>query len=314
MNYIRKIKCCNRNILHNFEFEFNFDSSLSELREYSYQRLHNLPTIMTVIPLIGIFSLFLYIIHNHILTSNSYYIMFLVGCYMVYTFYFVLDKYLTNLSASYQLITDDDNKYYVLSNLIKSALLFTYVPLASYVIYNAIVYDFWNDSLIKNAATLYAVPDTVSLFMVKKNAWSTIFHHIVVFLLYIGVTLSDFSNQTVSIGKLVVVYSVFSVFSYMVNFLLASRYIYIPQRSKQILSQISFYVYSGCCLVNWSWQVKYLYGLVLLTGIWWGIVLYVLLLCVLINDDIMLLKWIHYKCSKPTPPPSQVPDNNLKLE
>ena len=92
---------------------------------------------------------------------------------------FVADHFMKAYSASYDAIADD-KKFYVLSNLIKSAVLLAYTPSCVYTLYRAMALDEWSTPRIRNMGVLYAIPDTVSLLLVTRMAWSTRVHHLCV--------------------------------------------------------------------------------------------------------------------------------------
>ena len=92
---------------------------------------------------------------------------------------FVADHFMKAYSASYDAIADD-KKFYVLSNLIKSAVLLAYTPSCVYTLYRAMALDEWSTPRIRSMGVLYAIPDTVSLLLVTRMAWSTRVHHLCV--------------------------------------------------------------------------------------------------------------------------------------
>ena len=103
-----------------------------------------------------------------VLPATAHLAVFAVGAYIVFSSYFVCDYAMSRRSTSYASIPDD-KKFYVLSNLIKSAVLFSYCPLAVHVLYEALALDQWSTSRIRNMGVLYAIPDFVSLFLVRRR-------------------------------------------------------------------------------------------------------------------------------------------------
>ena len=94
---------------------------------------------------------------------------------MPFSTYFVSDYFMKQMSHSYDAIPDD-KKFYVLSNLIKSAVLLAYCPSCVYTLYRAMAIDDWSTPRIRNMGVLYAIPDAVSLLLVSRMAWSTKVH------------------------------------------------------------------------------------------------------------------------------------------
>merc|ERR1712146_694344 len=68
----------------------------------------------------------------------------LCNLYIVFTF----DYYLKQFSTSYRNIPED-KRFYVLSNLIKSAALFAYSPLAGQLLYQTMYLDEWDSNKIR---------------------------------------------------------------------------------------------------------------------------------------------------------------------
>ena len=60
-----------------------------------------------------------------------------------------------------------------------------------------------------------------------------------------------------SIGRALVVYGTFSTFAYLVNLLLASRFLPVSPAASLTLSLLALIIYAGCLLVNWMWQVSH---------------------------------------------------------
>merc|ERR1712005_16982 len=100
--------------------------------------------------------------------------------------------------------------------------------------------------------TLYAIPDFVSLIVVTRMATSTKIHHVVVIIFNIISCYNDYNN--VNVVRAIMVYAVFSVFAYLVNLLLASRFVQTSLVTKFILSLLALLIYAACCGFNWSWQ------------------------------------------------------------
>ena len=217
---------------------------------------------------------------------------------MVFSSYFVADHYMAKQSTSYANIPDD-KKFYVLSNLIKSAVLLAYTPSAAYTLWLAMMHDDWSTARIRNLGVLYAIPDAVSLLLVKRMATSTKVHHICV-VLFMGVNLYvTYEEETV--GRALVVYGVFSTFASLVNLLLASRFLPVSPLVSLTLSALALLIYAGCLGVNWLWQIGFLVRLVQSKPSWSHIAsigIYLALISLVVKDDCVLVKWLWQNCSK----------------
>ena len=249
--------------------------------------LNTLPSsiIMAIVTLF--FGLSSYFLQQYVITANAALVVFVVGSYVVFSSYFMFDFYLRKLSSSYR-STDADKRFYVLSNLIKSAVLLSYSPLAAELLYKTMVLDVWPSNQIRIMGTLYCIPDFVSLFLVKKMARSTVIHHCVVCIFNMFSLYNDYSEENVV--RAIMIYAVFSTFAYMVNLLLASRFVSTAPYVSRALSALSLLIYVTCCGFNWTWQVTYLSGLLWIKPI--QVLFYVALMLMLVYDDVVLMRWL----------------------
>lgn len=258
-----------------------------------------------------IFLFFQCLMEFYIINSDSYFFLFFIGSYLIYSLYFVLNYHLKKCSISYNLLNSEEEQFYVLSNLIKSGLLCIYTPLAFMLLKNIIVYDIWDNNRILTLGSLYALPDFVSLFVVKKMQKNTIIHHVCVCIFYLIHINNDYTEKNVC--RLLVVYSIFSTFSYLVNFLLASRYLKFSNNYnfdtiiKKILIYCSLRVYVLCCGINWIWHLLYVYKMinenynVFKTYFSYNhitVYIYLTVISLVVYDDIILIKYLYYKYSK----------------
>jgi hypothetical protein len=195
---------------------------------------------------------------------------------------------LTKYSQSYAAIEDQTKQFYVLSNLIKSSVLLAYSPLAGLLLYETMVLDSWDSNRIRIMGTLYCIPDFVSLFMVSRMATTTVVHHIVVCVFNAFSLYNDYDQ--INVVRAIMVYAVWSTFAYMVNLLLASRFVDTSPTMSMILSALALLIYGICCLFNWSWQVWFLSGV--FRDIPFQVFGYVALMSMLVWDDIVLMKWL----------------------
>tara|TARA_Y100000389_G_C17400562_1_gene485100 strand:- start:222 stop:1247 length:1026 start_codon:yes stop_codon:yes gene_type:complete len=233
-------------------------------------------------------------ISNEIATSNNPSLILFIGSYIVFSTYYTLDHFIKKISKSYNDCNQDD-KTYVLSNLIKSGALLLYSPQALNLLYNTIIYNFWDIHRIRNFCILYAIPDFVSLLVVKKMSRSTVIHHVLVCIL---ATYSFFTNfDEDSVDRLIIIYGIFSVLSYLVNFLLATRFLDFNNIISAILSILAGGIYILCCTVNWTWQIVKITKIIY-NRIDYFAYLYILIITALIVDDVILIKWLLYNIKR----------------
>ena len=221
----------------------------------------------------------------YVIESNQPIVVFLVGSYICYTTYFTVHYYLMLWSSSYSCL-ENQKQFYVLSNLIKSGALLIYTPFACHTLWSICLNDHWNNVIIHNQGMLYAIPDVVSLCLVRHMSWSTKLHHVVVAIFAFVNLFTDYTTSTLC--RSMVVYAIFSVYSYLVNALLASRFIAFRPRG---LTTLALCIYLISCALNWSWQIYFLMNQVKTVLL----LIYVLFMFVLVHDDLVLMKWLWYK-------------------
>lgn len=229
-------------------------------------------------------------------SAAAHFAVFGVGSYIVFASYFVCDFQLSRRSTSYASIPDD-KKFYVLSNLIKAAVLLSYSPLAGVTLYRALVRDEWETLRIRNLGVLYAIPDCVSLFLVSRMALTTKIHHVCVVVFMVLNLMSDYSLD--GVPRALVVYAVFSTFAYLVNLLLASRFLQVHVWAAFTMSALALLVYVSCLAVNWTWQVWFL------SRLWQSgeghkikICVYVSVIALVMYDDVVLVGWLRSNARK----------------
>ena len=118
-----------------------------------------------------------------------------------------------------------------------------------------------------------------------REAFSILLNHVVVQVLYLICLYLEFDLHNPIIQG-IVIYTVFSSFAYMVNGFLAMR-TFVKQKWMELVAKYSAYIYIGCCIINWIWQI------IILTELSWSLlVLYTSLLMLIIYDDIILIKYL----------------------
>lgn len=268
------------------------DYLVAECRKVFWtEALNTTPTLVIFAVTLAFFSAASAFLERYVVTATENIVVFFVGSYVVFSSYFVFHYFLGRYSSSYQHI-EKDKQFYVLSNLIKSATLLSYTPLAAQVLYQTMVLDVWSTNRIRNLGCMYAIPDFVSLFMVSRMSWTTILHHLAVCVFNAASLYNDYQQNNVC--RLMVVYAIFSTFAYLVNLLLAIRFLGISSFMRSIMSGLALLIYSSCCGVNWTWQVYYIPKLIS-AGHTWSVYSYVALIVLVVWDDIVLMKWLYAK-------------------
>jgi len=258
------------------------------LRNIAEDSLNVAPTLALCTPFFVFFSLLAGFIEYYVLSTTAHFAVFLIGSYIVFSSYFVANYYMCNNSSSYAAIPDD-KRFYVLSNLIKSAVLLAYCPLAARTLYLALVHDEWSTPRIRQLGVLYAIPDAVSMLLVNRMALSTKIHHVCVVVFMVVNLFSTYEEE--GVGRALVVYAIFSTFAYLANLLLASRFLPVAPKLSLVMSAVAFVVYTGCLAVNWTWQFAFVWRLGT-TKPSLPLLVYLALITLVVYDDCILIKWL----------------------
>lgn len=192
---------------------------------------------------------------------------------------------------------DYNKKCYILKNFIKSVMLCFCIynfHLVLQDIYNGI----WISEDIHKIASNYVSNDIMGLILLKKLPASTKLHHITSsILLFYSYTLDYTQNN---IGQLLLILTLFSSYSFLVNFYLALRY--FERKNDMIFSDYldriricAYYIYIVCCFISWSSQsvivmYKFYFNLIDIYHI-----LYLFILFPIIKDDLILMSWLRKK-------------------
>lgn len=278
----------------------NPNSRLRILNDFhSHLRINVGPTLALCAPMFILFSALAAFLEHYVVTSTTAHLaVFFVGSYVVFSTYFVAGHYMSQLSSSYKDIPDD-KKFYLLSNLIKSAVLLAYCPSAAYTLFRAIYHDEWSTPRIRNMGVLYSIPDAVSLVLVSRMATSTRVHHLCVIVFMVVNLFVTYEQETV--GRALVVYAVFSTFAYLVNLLLASRFLDVSPWTSLILSFLALVIYAASLSINWTWQIAFLVRIMRAGPSalhMAAIALYVAAISLVVNDDCVLVKWLWHNVGK----------------
>ena len=191
-----------------------------------------------------------------------------------------------------------NKRCYIVKNIIKSFMLFLMTIFSINRIFLPALEDNWNNTDAHIFSSIYVSNDIIGLLVIPKLPPSTKFHHIVTTLLLFYSYTIDFREENV--GRWMFIYTMMSTFSFLVNLYLALRYLQTESPSYRNIfidyTRISaYYIYLVCCFVNWMVHI----GLILTKtyNLTLGIpyIVYCLLLIPIINDDIILLKWLKNK-------------------
>jgi hypothetical protein len=144
---------------------------------------------------------------------------------------------------------------------------------------------------------MYSAVDCYGLLTIRNMQISTILHHSVVLIFSFLHLLVSYPNDTLEIN-LLVIYTLFSSYSFLVNNYLANRIIETDTNKLKMNLILGYYSYIGSCSINWVIQYGGLfYGIYNnLVGIY--MIIYMLLIHLVIYDDIVLIKFLRYNYNK----------------
>jgi hypothetical protein len=210
--------------------------------------------------------------------------------------YFIWNK-LDNRFAG---ISPSHKKWYVVANMSKCVLLAIQCLSVKYWIgfYRGFALDEFRNIEYKRTSVFYVITDFVALLMVPKLPFSTILHHVTTVTLSFVVWSVDLHVKgwtgLLGVSKMLLMYGGFSTVPFTVNGYLALRVVYPKSFITSICCKVALVTYLLCCACNWSIHAVWLvttHDISVFSGIY--------LLCVsfLINDDIILIKWLLAKNS-----------------
>jgi hypothetical protein len=223
--------------------------------------------------MIEIFFIFIIIIHIIILNIKNNY------------------KY----NLQYNSLSKDKQNYFV-KNLFKSYFLFFFSIIGTYYAILGYYYNIWDSQKIHAIGLLYSAVDCYGLLTIKNMSITTIMHHTVVIILSICNLFVLYPNNTTNIN-LMVLYTLFSAYSFLVNYYLANRLLYKINQLQNTIT-LAYFSYIFNCTLNWSIHLYVLIYDIINYKITILMILYFLLIFIIINDDIVLIQFLKYQYYK----------------
>ena len=179
-----------------------------------------------------------------------------------------------------------NKKLYVIKNISKSIGLFFFVIFNLGVLYDILIENIWNSHYIHRLGFVYSSSDILSLLIVRKLPTSTKIHHTSV--LIFTLINSKINYEIDSCWKGLIVYTIFSCFSYLVNTYLGIRIIY-NNYITDLICKNALYIYVFCCLINWSYQIFIISKWTIKLSP--DVIVYSSLISMVVYDDIVLIKF-----------------------
>tara|TARA_B110001469_G_C9639763_1_gene321523 strand:- start:1288 stop:2019 length:732 start_codon:yes stop_codon:yes gene_type:complete len=209
---------------------------------------------------------------------------------------FIVNSILTVTNSKYQKLTYN-KQLYVTKNISKSIVLSLVCIRLFWIGYDIYINIPLDNTIVKNTASIYVANDIVALLIVPKLPLTTKRHHMTTtLLLFINYFINYEHLEFVSakIGILLIGYTAFSAFAFMVNLFLGLRFITDNLNLINKVRIIALYNYKICLLLNWISQAGFIINSMIhdsSTVI--PFIIYSLLLIPIINDDLVLVSWLN---------------------
>ena len=187
-----------------------------------------------------------------------------------------------------------NKRLYVVKNLVKAFNLGYISFLYTNTLINYMITDRYDMGVIRDLASFYVSNDIVALAVVPNLPMTTKIHHSIttLFLFYtMIIDYNDISNR----GKLLLIYTLLSCYSFLVNFYLGIRFLEKKNTENRLIkySRItSFYTYATCCLMNWTIHCYILLSRII--GLHYNLqyLTYTGMLYFIVKDDLILMSWL----------------------
>lgn len=234
--------------------------------------------------------------------ENIFHLYLRLGlCCMVYANVYPILNRIFLYNNNY-LILPQHKKNYIIKNIWKTIMMvylcyFTWNNLLSVILNRDIDMNF-----VRIGGILYVSNDLTGLMMVDKLPSNTKMHHITTFILLNVIFLFD--GNELEIIRLIVIYTIFSYFSFLVNLYLGCRFLVLEVKDNnrvvlkinkciEVLRHLAFYNYSISLFLNWF--IHLYYGIFYLTTFGFQHIIYLGFLVPIIRDDLILLSWLKNK-------------------
>tara|TARA_B110001469_G_C9624707_1_gene311690 strand:+ start:75 stop:833 length:759 start_codon:yes stop_codon:yes gene_type:complete len=243
--------------------------------------------------------LFQYIL-SYVIPDLKYYGFFIFLSFLVYKSYEPMKLLLNNNDKFRNYNIEKQN--YIIKNFIKSIVMSIIFIFMIFIFIPNLFKNKWNDSHNRLVGAFYVSNDLAGLIAVKNLPLSTKVHHYTTVFLYTIICIIS-TEEEENIGRLIVVYTIFSCIPFLVNSYLGLRFFYTREKIKNENDRkinkiidlnriLAFYIYIVCCILNWSYHIIFLLNIIKLGGFSFTYLVYYGLLYPIINDDIILLTWL----------------------
>lgn len=175
---------------------------------------------------------------------------------------------------------------YITKNIWKSFMLLLILIGSTLQFFDGFFNNVWSNLSFQTWGTVYVALDLSGLIYVRGLPLATVIHHVVVNIL--GIVHAQTDYNTPGYYRSILIYTYFSVIPFLVNFYLGYRYLDKDSHRKKRLAYYSYRIYQFSLISNMVCQfIFFLYE-----PFHYSIILYVFLYCLILNDDIKLIRFL----------------------
>ena len=219
---------------------------------------------------------------NHLLN------LIIVFCLYVFTYIILEDN-----NKTFQRL-ELNKRLYVVKNIVKSVVLGFISVSYSKTLINSLIIDKYDMNFIRDIASLYVSNDIMALLLVPNLPKTTKIHHSITTML-LGYTMTVDYNYISNPGKLMLIYTLLSCYSFLVNFYLGVRFLQQKNTENRLIKYsrvASFYTYATCCFINWTIHCFILLNRIINLQYNIQYLAYTGMLYFIVKDDLILMSWL----------------------
>lgn len=218
---------------------------------------------------------------------------YIINAFIVFMFYLFTYIFLEDYNITFRRL-ELNKRLYVVKNLVKSFNLGYISIVYTNTLVNYIMTNKYDMLVIRDIASFYVSNDIIALIVVPNLPMTTKIHHSITSLL-LGYTIMVDYNDVSNPGKLLLIYTLLSCYSFLVNFYLGIRFLEQKNTENKLIKYsrvASFYTYATCCIVNWTIQCLVMLYRIINLQYNLHYLAYTGLLYFIVKDDLILMSWL----------------------
>jgi len=196
-------------------------------------------------------------------------------------------------TANDEMILSTYKRKYITKNIWKSFMLLLILIGSSLQFLDGFINNVWSNLSFQTWGTIYVALDLSGLIYVKGLPLATVIHHIVVNILGIVNAQTDYNMP--GYYRSILIYTYFSIIPFLVNFYLGYRYLDKDVHRKKRLAYYSYRIYQFSLGFNIMSQFLFF----IYEPLHYSILLYAVLYCLILNDDIKLILFLKKESFRP---------------